>query len=157
MSALDRWAVLGAITPIPRETPKGSAEKWFFTTYERDSESGNDYAIARYHVSRLGRLSSPDPIGSSTSNPQSLNRYAYSINDPANVADPSGLCAVMQLQPLDDSQQASAHGGPNADDANLDTGTSNGGAQSGTTCYDDPWDSDLPQIFAHGIIRRSPC
>jgi RHS repeat-associated protein len=48
-------------------------DKWQFTTYERDSESGNDYAQARYSVSGLARFNSPDPITGSTSDPQSLN------------------------------------------------------------------------------------
>lgn len=62
-----------------------------FTTYERDGESGNDYAIMRYHVNRLGRFSSPDPLAGSITNPQSLNRSAYVLNDPPNLIDPLGL------------------------------------------------------------------
>jgi RHS repeat-associated protein len=50
-------------------------DKLFFTSYERDSESGNDYAQARYYVSRLGRFSSTDPLAGNTGDPQSLNRY----------------------------------------------------------------------------------
>jgi len=68
--------------------------KWQFTTYERDgatNESGNDYAMARYHVNRLGRFNSPDPLAGSVANPQSLNRYAYVLNDPVNSIDPMGL------------------------------------------------------------------
>ncbi len=64
--------------------------KWKFTTYERDDESGNDYAMARYDVSRLGRFSAPDPLAGSTISPQSLNRYSYVANDPINYHDPSG-------------------------------------------------------------------
>ncbi len=30
--------------------------KWQFTSYERDAESVNDYAMFRYHVNRLGRF-----------------------------------------------------------------------------------------------------
>jgi hypothetical protein len=33
-----------------------------FTSYERDAESANDYAMARFNVNRLRRFSSPDPI-----------------------------------------------------------------------------------------------
>jgi len=69
----------------------GNASKWKFTSYERDSESGNDYALARSYVNRLARFSSPDPLGGWLSNPQSLNRYAYALNDPVNLKDPSGL------------------------------------------------------------------
>jgi RHS repeat-associated protein len=65
-------------------------EKWKFTTYERDSESLNDYAQARYGVNRLGRFSSPDPLSGSLGNPQGFNRYGYSKNDPINRIDPSG-------------------------------------------------------------------
>jgi RHS repeat-associated protein len=65
--------------------------KWEFTTYERDSESGNDYAMARYHVNRLGRFSSPDQLAGSAGNPQSLNKYAYVHNDPVDLVDPSGM------------------------------------------------------------------
>ena len=66
--------------------------KWQFTSYERDAESGNDYARARFDANRLGRLTSPDPIGGTIINPQSLNRYAYVLNDPVNATDPTGLC-----------------------------------------------------------------
>lgn len=64
--------------------------KWQFTTYERDSESGNDYAMARYQVNRVGRFASPDPLGGSSQVPQSLNRYTYVTNDPLSFSDPSG-------------------------------------------------------------------
>ncbi|HEV1996150.1 MAG TPA: RHS repeat-associated core domain-containing protein [Candidatus Acidoferrum sp.] len=68
-----------------------SSDKLLFTTYERDAESGNDYAMARYHVNRLARFSSPDPLAGSIASPQSLNRYAYVRNDPINSIDPLGL------------------------------------------------------------------
>ncbi len=34
---------------------------------------------------------SPDPVGGSLSNPQSLNRYAYVLNNPLSFTDPVGL------------------------------------------------------------------
>ena len=71
--------------------------KWQFTTYERDggvNESGDDYAMMRYHVNRLGRFSSPDPVSGSPANPQSLNLYAYVRNDPVNATDPSGAFPI---------------------------------------------------------------
>jgi len=73
------------------ETWYGGGDKWKFTTYERDAESGNDYAIFRSYVNRLGRFSSPDPLAGSTTDPQSLNRYSYALNDPSNGTDPLGL------------------------------------------------------------------
>jgi RHS repeat-associated protein len=72
----------------------GTATEWFFTSYERDAESGNDYAMARSYVSRLARFSSTDPLFGSIANPQSLNRYAYTINDPINLIDPLGQVCI---------------------------------------------------------------
>jgi RHS repeat-associated protein len=67
-----------------------------FTGYERDPETGLDYAITRYYNSRLGRFMSPDQLGGTVLNPRSLNLYAYVQNDPCNYLDPFGLerCAL---------------------------------------------------------------
>jgi RHS repeat-associated protein len=75
----------------------GTTSKLKFTSYERDSETGNDFAMARYHVNRLGRFSSVDPVSGSTSSPQSFNRYAYVSNDPVNFGDPSGLLMLPRI------------------------------------------------------------
>lgn len=68
----------------------GQANKWFFTSYQRDSESGLDYALARYYDSRTGTFCSVDPLAGSPDDPQSWNRYPYGRNDPIDVTDPSG-------------------------------------------------------------------
>jgi RHS repeat-associated protein len=62
-----------------------------FTGYEFDSETGNYYAYARYYSPRLGRFLSADPHGGDILNPQSLNRYAYVLNNPETFIDPLGL------------------------------------------------------------------
>ncbi|MGH9670654.1 MAG: RHS repeat-associated core domain-containing protein [Terriglobales bacterium] len=72
----------------------GTASKWKFTSYERDSESGLDQAVFRYDSSRLARFMSPDPLAGRLSNPQSLNRFSYVLNDPVNLIDPTGLDCV---------------------------------------------------------------
>ncbi len=69
---------------------QNTTTKWEYTSYERDSESGNDFAMAREGVNRLGRFSSTDPVAGSNSDPQSLDRYSYVENDPINLVDPSG-------------------------------------------------------------------
>lgn len=68
----------------------GTTSNFFFTSYQRDSESGNDNATARTHINRLSRFSSSDPVSGFPGSPQSLNRYAYTRNDPVNLRDPSG-------------------------------------------------------------------
>jgi RHS repeat-associated protein len=77
--------------PFGESWYNASNDKLLFTTYERDAESGNDYAMMRSYVNRLGRLSSPDPVPGSFTNPQSLGRFAYVLNDPINLIDPWGL------------------------------------------------------------------
>lgn len=64
-----------------------------FTGYEYDSGTGYNYAVARFEAGRWGRFLSPDPfLGSAdVSNPQSLNRYPYVLNNPVNMVDPFGL------------------------------------------------------------------
>jgi len=65
----------------------------FLTSYERDDESGLDFAQARYYASTNGRFSSTDPLMASGRNeiPQSWNRYAYVLNNPLVFIDPTGL------------------------------------------------------------------
>ncbi len=68
----------------------GQANKWVFTSYQRDSETGLDYALARYYDSRTGTFCSADPLAGDPSDPQSWNRYPYGRNDPIDITDPSG-------------------------------------------------------------------
>jgi RHS repeat-associated protein len=77
-----------------------SNDKLIFTSYERDSESGNDYAQARYYVNRLGRFSSVDPLSGNSADPQSLNRYSYARNLPAMATDPTGQepCGLVETK-----------------------------------------------------------
>jgi RHS repeat-associated protein len=67
-----------------------------FTGQERDGESGLDYFIARHYAFTLARFLQPDPLRSSgfPSNPQSWNRYAYTLNNPAKYIDQNGKCAA---------------------------------------------------------------
>ncbi len=74
-----------------------SQTKFKFTTYERDSETGGDYALNRQYAANRARFDQPDPYGGSydVADPQSFNRYAYVQNDPVNFVDPSGLRMIM--------------------------------------------------------------
>jgi RHS repeat-associated protein len=87
--------VLGAMGTLPFGedfAESGQQDKHHFTSYERDSESGADYALNRLYSSGLGRFTTVDwGKSSSASSPQSLNRYTYALGDPSNLLDPSGL------------------------------------------------------------------
>jgi RHS repeat-associated protein len=68
-----------------------------YTGKERDAESGNDYFGARYYASSMGRFLSPDPIIQNELrmiNPQRWNKYAYVINNPLILTDPTGKDAI---------------------------------------------------------------
>ena len=64
-----------------------------FTGYQKDEESGLDFAEARMYENRHGRFTAIDPLlasGKST-NPQTFNRYVYVGDNPVNISDPLGL------------------------------------------------------------------
>jgi len=56
--------------------------------------SGQAFYNARYYDSALGRFIQADTIVPSPANPQSLNRYAYVLNNPLRYTDPTGHCAA---------------------------------------------------------------
>ncbi len=64
-----------------------------FTGYEKDTETGLDYAQARYYSNVQGRFTSPDmPFADQEEgNPQSWNLYSYVRNNPMNATDTFGL------------------------------------------------------------------
>ncbi len=95
-----------------------------FTGYERDPESGLDYAHARYYENMQGRFTSSDPFAGSMNlrNPQSLNRYTYVRNNPVKLVDPSGLDgAKFSMDSLDgdDIQNFINSQGDGAGEANV--------------------------------------
>jgi RHS repeat-associated protein len=71
----------------------GTQEKHHLTSYERDSETGNDYAVNRIYSPSTGRFLSADPYSASRSSedPRSWNRYSYTRNIAINRGDPLGL------------------------------------------------------------------
>lgn len=79
-------------TPYGKEMPTQTtcSSNYKFTGYERDSETGLDYAFERYYNWRLGRFMSADPLGGEITDPQLLNRYAYVRNSPPEFNDPLG-------------------------------------------------------------------
>ncbi len=88
----------------------GTTDKHRFTSYERDSETGTDYAVNRQYAQGVGKFMRVDPIldegfkarrsigcaeGGTIkgylTNPQSFHRFSYVLSNPINKTDPLGL------------------------------------------------------------------
>src|SRR5439155_7189317 len=63
-----------------------------FTGQRRDANDGLYDFNARFYDPLLGRFLSADSVVPGAGNPQALNRYAYSYNNPLKYTDPSGHC-----------------------------------------------------------------
>jgi RHS repeat-associated protein len=90
-------------TPRHEFQPRQIHEPYQFTQKERDRESGLQYFEARYQAAVLSRFITPDmkyadPDGLEAgdmvaflANPQKINLYAYVLNNPVKLVDPTGL------------------------------------------------------------------
>jgi RHS repeat-associated protein len=77
----------------------------FLTQKERDIETGLDYFGARYYSSTQGRFTSADSLAGSRTNPQTLNLYSYTGNNPLRFVDPTGHYFVDHEAAIKDDQQ----------------------------------------------------
>jgi len=94
--------------PYREEIPIGASgasdNSHRFTGHERDGESGQDYMRARYFTSTAGRFISIDPLPGHLVQPQSLNRYLYTANNPIRYTDPTGLDFTIKCGKKDNSE-----------------------------------------------------
>jgi len=67
--------------------------------YRNASTVSLDPTLNRTYSYAMGRWLSPDPLGGDISNPQSLNRYAYVLNNPTTFTDPLGLQGHDPMEP----------------------------------------------------------
>jgi RHS repeat-associated protein len=91
-------AVEGTFTSMPFgdafSTVSGSdGDAYHYAMLDHDYSSDTDHAQFRQYSSTPGRWMSPDPYYGSynLSNPQSMNRYSYVLNNPMRFVDPKGL------------------------------------------------------------------
>ncbi|BAP61015.1 hypothetical protein MMKA1_08980 [Methanococcus maripaludis KA1] len=68
----------------------GGSEKYGFTGQENDADTGLMYYGARYYSPEYRIFIQPDTMLPDPYNPQALNRYAYTLNNPVKYTDPDG-------------------------------------------------------------------
>jgi RHS repeat-associated protein len=130
--------------PFGEQIAGGTGTSHKFTGKERDAETastsggtdGLDNSQARYLGSRFGRFLSPDPenAGASPTNPQSWNMYAYVLNNPLILIDPTGMECVWDDRSYDanddkdsgSSDKCSSLGGTWVDHSFFTNTTNNG-------------------------------
>ena len=72
--------------------PSGTLPDVHFAGLEqRPPQYNYDTTPNRAYANTHGHWLSPDPLAGDVTNPQSLNRYAYVLNNPTTVTDPTGL------------------------------------------------------------------
>src|SRR5512145_1539367 len=72
-------------------TRYGSSPTAFqYTGQRNDSSIGLYFYNARYYDPALGRFVQADTIVPDPGNPQMLNRYSYTLNNPLKYVDPTG-------------------------------------------------------------------
>lgn len=80
--------------PVQEATLQGlnnnAINKYKFNAKELDMETGLYYYGARYYDKHMGRFIIADALGGDTTNPQSFNLYAYTLNNPLRFVDPDG-------------------------------------------------------------------
>ena len=67
-----------------------------YNSKELDKDTELNYYGARYYAADFGRFVTPDTVKGKITNPQSLNLYAYTLNNPMKYVDPSGEQAVLK-------------------------------------------------------------
>ena len=79
-----------------RTEPSATAGDRYYTNHKHNNLGGGAddlglvYMNARYYVPGIGRFASADTIVPEPTNPQSLNRFSYTRNNPLAFIDPSG-------------------------------------------------------------------
>ncbi len=161
-------------TAISTETTGNTNQ--VFTSYDRSSTTGLDYAQNRTYSKGQSRFTQVDPIAmasASLGNPQSNNLYAYVQNMPTDYIDPSGLnisngrvCylitnGTIYKRPNGDhwftiihSQQVVCVGGANYSNATNSHFGGGGGSGGGSAGGDDDCRTILGTLDVQCLLRK---
>ncbi|MCA9405666.1 MAG: VCBS repeat-containing protein [Candidatus Omnitrophica bacterium] len=90
LKELTEYKPFGQISRYEKYGSDIETTSFYFTGQRLDEESGLMYYGARYYDPSIGRFITADSIVQAPNNPQTLNRYAYTSNNPVNRIDSSG-------------------------------------------------------------------
>jgi RHS repeat-associated protein len=76
-----------------RTEPTTELTELGYTGHHENRDIGLTYMNARFYVPTLSRFLSADTIVSDPTDPQTWNRYSYTLNNPVKFIDPTGHCA----------------------------------------------------------------
>lgn len=120
----------------------------FYTDQELDKESGLYNYDARLYDPIVGRFISADSVVSDLYDPQSLNRYAYCVNNPLIYTDPSGhSIGPDSTDPMSELEDTLS-------DAQSSLGDQLGGdsKQDSSRDYDADWDLNYADEYGGSIV-----
>ena len=91
---LSRFEPFGSYLTKPPSTVNPGISDRGFTGHRQNNTGGYNFGLiymnARYYLPEIGRFISADTIVPDPANPQSFNRYGYTLNNPVNFTDPTG-------------------------------------------------------------------
>lgn len=87
-----RYSAFGSEKAYSAHT-RGTGNPWKFSSKRVDTDTGLIFFGQRYYNPEIGRWMTKDPLGT----PESINRYAYNLNDPINRIDPQGLYSLSDI------------------------------------------------------------
>jgi len=81
-----------------RYNPGGQKTNYRFTGQRWDQGHGLYWYNSRWYDPLVGRFMQADSIVPQPGNPQSLNRYAYTLNNPLRYTDPTGMFSEDEIK-----------------------------------------------------------